>query len=1501
LKRWLKRVALGLLTLLGLLVLALAVVWFYVTSDAGADRVRREVLSVLGRTLKGRFEAKRLTLSGGLIVIDDLKLFTPEDELVGEIHRAELDVALAPLLDKNVVIRDAKLTGVRLGLEYDERGLNLVRAVALQHPSPRTPGPGPRFRVDVRKLDLADSFFSYPPYATLGGIGLKGGAVVSGPDLKLDGELKGAATLDGETPLPLSLEVASTSEGTWGFKLDANVALADAKVAGAFHVPSVAAEIRQLVLPPDVARRFLPGSPVQVPLLGHGTIDLKAADLALEAGRARATVAARYHGHTVEALEVEAHEVDLSELFGKGRPSRIDVSAKGQLEDARPSALRGGLEAAATWRTPDGRTLADLSVDAAAAQGRVDLKRAELKTPGAALHARGNGSWESVQLEGELEARDLSELSHAIADFAGVTPPPLGGHGSLAVAVNGPPRHPSVTAHGHFDAVRAASVRAQGVQADVDLPDVARPFEAQVELDASKLVVAERELEDVHARLGTRGRLLDVELSTKGLADLSLEAQGKVDEDARGIALAQLQLRYPEEEWSLENPTHLALGEGFVLDVTRLASADQRIELRATQKAGHVDAGLDAQRVDLAKLPHVLVPESLNLGGLASLHVTAVGSSASPQLDGQVSVRDGTVRNLSKVSVDVNASYGKQRLEARATGITSMGGLDADVDVPLKGDGPLKAHVKLSDVLLEQLGPLLEKDLPLSGQLAAVLDASGTAKKPRATLHVEVSEGVWQLDGKKGPKPAVADEGNVVGTADAHRELRVERLTADLQPDDEGRLKAAVEAHAFGAEAQVKLSSELTLEKLRSKPLDVETFKALLSLPIEAQADVKDLHLRKLVEAQLLKLDVGGRVSLTAHGKGTLQHPDLDGTVSFEHLRSGRLKPQDGHLSLAATRSETRAHLELGQTVLRLDADAKLPLEQLTAVDTLTRAVFNAEGTAGPVALADVLEATPDQPRPQGTVRATLTASGTPAGPKVQVLGTMDHVALGKAPLGHADLALDYENAVTTLAAALVNEAAGRMDAKGRLALDLSQPAVLKGVDFKSAPLTLEVESKGLELKWLSGVSDRVPRVGGRLDASARVSGPLGDPAFTGRAEWKEGSLALLGYGEYRDIEVELDGSDEAVTLKQLYAKSSGGFVKLEGAALKREKGWQLRANGETKGLPIIVDDQLKATATLELHAVGVATPTLIDFTRINVPRATIELPEVRSKDLQDLERPASIVLVRNGVPLSRAQQRKMHFGKAANAAPPAPAKTAVRFTLQAPRNIWVKSSDLQVELGLSDGFEVSLDGTATLSGDLSVKRGRIDVIGRKFDVDSSSTVRLAGPANRANVNVTATHRNDREGVTVTARVTGQLPQFAIHLTSNPPMAESDIFTLLATGRRQLKAGTSQSITNEQAASVVGALAASQIKGVLSKTLPIDVLSVEAGSDGLRGTRVEAGKYVTDQIYVGAEVRYGADPRKGENNAAARLEYQFTPHWSLDVYGGDAGAFGADIVWSRDY
>ena len=245
--------------------------------------------------------------------------------------------------------------------------------------------------------------------------------------------------------------------------------------------------------------------------------------------------------------------------------------------------------------------------------------------------------------------------------------------------------------------------------------------------------------------------------------------------------------------------------------------------------------------------------------------------------------------------------------------------------------------------------------------------------------------------------------------------------------------------------------------------------------------------------------------------------------------------------------------------------------------------------------------------------------------------------------------------------------------------------------------------------------------------------------------------------------------------------------------------------------------------------------------------------------------------------------------------------QVTTRITVKAPRNLWIKGSDLNLEAGLSDGFEIELNPTAQLFGEAHVFQGRIDVISRRFDVDKESVVRFQGPPTSPYVNVIANYVNETEGVTVTVSVVGRGTDLALKVSSEPPLSDNDIFALLITGQRNLKRGGSSSISGEQAASVVGAFAASQLKTMVAKKLPLDVLTLDTGSEGLARARVEAGTYLSDKFYLGYQLQLGADKTKGENEHSVRLQYQLSNRWTLEGSAGDAPAASGDLVWSKDY
>ncbi len=348
-----------------------------------------------------------------------------------------------------------------------------------------------------------------------------------------------------------------------------------------------------------------------------------------------------------------------------------------------------------------------------------------------------------------------------------------------------------------------------------------------------------------------------------------------------------------------------------------------------------------------------------------------------------------------------------------------------------------------------------------------------------------------------------------------------------------------------------------------------------------------------------------------------------------------------------------------------------------------------------------------------------------------------------------------------------------------------------------------------------------------------------------------------------------------------------------------------------------MVDDQLLATTSFDANLEGTATDERVNIRKLSIPEAHVYLPEGASKDLQELDAPEDVILVKDGVPvdpkvrkaLAAKEKAKqpvpvgpdgMPLPKPPDLEPESPPRE-YWVTVQAPRNLWVHSTDINAEIGLSEGFRIEKAEATQMFGEARVLRGRATALGRIFDLERNSSARFTGPVKTPFLNATANYTNEREGVKVTLTVRGQGKDLKIIATSQPPLSESEIFTLLATGRRTLKPGGAATSGSAQAASIAGSLLASQLQKSL-KGVPLDVLSIEAGSEGLAGTRVEGGTYLSDRAYFSVSYRNGADTlRRRENRVEAKFEYQISPRVNFECSYGDARTGGADLVWTRDW
>jgi translocation and assembly module TamB len=244
-----------------------------------------------------------------------------------------------------------------------------------------------------------------------------------------------------------------------------------------------------------------------------------------------------------------------------------------------------------------------------------------------------------------------------------------------------------------------------------------------------------------------------------------------------------------------------------------------------------------------------------------------------------------------------------------------------------------------------------------------------------------------------------------------------------------------------------------------------------------------------------------------------------------------------------------------------------------------------------------------------------------------------------------------------------------------------------------------------------------------------------------------------------------------------------------------------------------------------------------------------------------------------------------------------------VRMQVQAPNNIWVRGSDVNVELGLGPDFVVLARPEAAVFGTVYVRRGQVEVLGRRFRLADSSTIRFNGPPDEPALQIQAVHEPRHADMTITVNVTGSPDDVELTVGSpgHPEYGQSDLLAVVITGRPPGESADVSPAASARAASLLGGFLADRLQRTLVRRLPIDVLNIDPG-DGLRGTQLEAGTYLGDDLYVAYVGRFGAEnPFLRENQNELQLEYRLSQRWSFEATYGDARRGSADLIWTRRY
>jgi hypothetical protein len=587
-----------------------------------------------------------------------------------------------------------------------------------------------------------------------------------------------------------------------------------------------------------------------------------------------------------------------------------------------------------------------------------------------------------------------------------------------------------------------------------------------------------------------------------------------------------------------------------------------------------------------------------------------------------------------------------------------------------------------------------------------------------------------------------------------------------------------------------------------------------------------------------------------------------------------------------------------GKTWLDGSARLKATWQQLRS-GALTSAPIDAQGAIGPMAL-DELALAQGHGRstrmPTGTVSGTFTAKGTIGAPELHFHGRGEGLALGEMTLGAGALEYDYRRARHALSLELSSaKNGGVLRAQGELTLDLGK---LGQTDTGDAQLKLALKAQSFNPSALAPLIPQVDKLTGQLDGWANVEGPLRALTYRGELVLHKGLLALQGYGQYEDVNLDVRADAQGIRLVELSAREGQGHVKLTGQASRTPQGYQTNVRAELTKFPVFTEDQRLATLTGHFSLQGKLEGDQGSL-GLDLPELHLEMPASR-RDVQSLQRPTDILVLR-GQEASRPATKR-------EGPKPAARPLELVVTVNAPRNLWIKSDDVNGEVGLSEGFKVHLAPELALEGEVRVLRGQVDVLGRKFEVQKDSLARFNGDPQNPTVAATAIYNDQKDAIKVFLGIEGQAQEIKLKPRSEPPLSDSEIYTLLATGSTTLQhgAGSASPMGASQTVSILGSLVAGALKKTLSSALPLDVLTVEAGAAAPGSGQpfagsVQAGRYFGSRLYVGYEARIGADPTRYENRNSVHLEYQFSPRWRAEGQYGDANQGNLDFLWSRDF
>jgi translocation and assembly module TamB len=987
--------------------------------------------------------------------------------------------------------------------------------------------------------------------------------------------------------------------------------------------------------------------------------------------------------------------------------------------------------------------------------------------------------------------------------------------------------------------------------------------EANLSLRVRGVRAGEAGLQNLEADLAGRAGAMALHAIAEGLrlpgarpdlfagAPLSLQAQARLDDPARPVDFS---LRH--SLLAVEGHANAAGDPSGTANVTIpalapiAAAAGMQLDGRTTI-ALRADTKGDVTRVDIDGAMAVT-------GGAAPLPAL-IGSNAKLTLSATLRADALTVERaqLDGRTLHLSAS-GTRRGEAFNVtwhaAVSDLAALAPTLRGALSAEGKARGTPRDISVGTDARARVGTRDFPPE-PIEAHLSASGALAAPSGALHAS---------------------GRLLGAP--------LELAAKLRHERDGTLRVAIDradwksAHADG-QVTVPGADRVPRGQIALRVTRLDDLQALIGQPLQGSVVARLAFVPQARPSVALQLVADGIVAQGFTGNARIDANGPQDAVTINV--SSRLKDRDGSEARLAGAGEINA----GAHTARVDAlalhyrgqSARL-LQRATfnfadgiAVDRLRvgvqEAVLEVAGRLSPTldlraSLRNVTPALLKLRLPHldavGMLNAQAKLAGSPARPRGNVRLDLTGLRLRSGPARTLPAANLRATADLEGQAAQVR---ARLDAGPRVQLALNGTAPLAA----SERMNLRATGK-LDLALANPLLEADGRrAQGRVTIDVGVTGGYGAPHAEGSVTIARGDLQDVARGaRVHDLAALLRLDGDVLRIARFSGRAGRGTITASGEVGVLQPDLPVDITLAARDARPLASDLVTADLDLDLRLRGAARTRMDAVGRVHVKHADINIPGELSSSVAvlDVRRPGQ-----EPPPPSEA----------------APLVVGLDIGVDAPRAVFVRGRGLDAEMGGS----LRVGGTAAapeISGGFDLRRGTFNFAGANLKF-TRGRVGFSGTGLQRKLDPTLDFAAETAAGDVTAKlgVTGFASAPKIALSSTPELPQDEVLARLLFGVSVKELSPLQMVQIARAVATLKGAGGGK-PGPLEmaqKRLGLDRLSV-SGGEGNSGPTVEAGRYISERVYVGAR-------QSGAGATQTRVQVDLTRKLKLEARVGSGG------------